>query len=59
MRITKFLQHWIAGQHGAGTWHGAGPVQAQRVMVGRLADMEGKKKLAKDLAGLKEEELDS
>jgi 4-hydroxybutyryl-CoA dehydratase/vinylacetyl-CoA-Delta-isomerase len=52
--MTKFLQHWIAGQHGVGTWHGAGPVQAQRVMVGRLADLEGKKKLAKDLAGLKE-----
>ncbi len=59
MRITKFLQHWIAGQHGPGTWHGAGPVQAQRVMVSRLADLEGKKKLAKELAGLKEEELDS
>ena len=59
MRITKFLQHWIAGQHGPGTWHGAGPVQAQRVMVARLADLEEKKDLAKELAGLNDEELDS
>ncbi len=55
MRITKFLQHWIAGQHGPGTWHGAGPVQAQRVMVERLSDMEEKKRLARELAGLKDE----
>ncbi len=54
MRITKFLQHWIAGQHGPGTWHGAGPVQAQRVMVERLANLEEKKRLAKELSGLKD-----
>ena len=59
MRITKFLQHWIAGQHGPGTWHGAGPVQAQRVMVARLANLEEKKDLAKELAGLNDDELDS
>jgi len=54
MRLTKFLQHWIAGQHGPGTWHGAGPVQAQRVMVERLANLEEKKQLAKELAGIKD-----
>ncbi len=38
---------------------GAGPVQAQRVMLARLADLEEKKNLAKELAGLHDEEFDN
>jgi 4-hydroxybutyryl-CoA dehydratase/vinylacetyl-CoA-Delta-isomerase len=34
--------------------HGAGPPQAMRIMIARQADLEHKKKLARDLAGIKE-----
>jgi 4-hydroxybutyryl-CoA dehydratase / vinylacetyl-CoA-Delta-isomerase len=52
MKITKLLQNWTAGLHGVGTWHGAGPVQAQKIMVQRLADFEEMKRLAKEMAGI-------
>jgi 4-hydroxybutyryl-CoA dehydratase/vinylacetyl-CoA-Delta-isomerase len=35
--------------------HGAGSPQAQRIMIARQCNMEGKKKLAKDIARIKEE----
>lgn len=54
LRITKFLQNWVAGLHGAGTWHGAGSPQAQRVAIMSLTDFEHKKKLAKMLAKLED-----
>jgi 4-hydroxybutyryl-CoA dehydratase/vinylacetyl-CoA-Delta-isomerase len=34
--------------------HGAGSPQAQRIMIGRLSDIETKKRYAKDLASIKE-----
>jgi len=34
--------------------HGAGSPQAQRITIFRHADLEAKKKLSKDLAGIKE-----
>ena len=34
--------------------HGAGSPQAQRIMIRRQADLEGKKALARHLAGIKE-----
>jgi 4-hydroxybutyryl-CoA dehydratase / vinylacetyl-CoA-Delta-isomerase len=52
LRVAKFLQHWTAGLHGAGTWHGAGAPQAQRVMISYLTDYEAKKKMAKKLMGM-------
>lgn len=52
LKITKLLQNWTAGLHGVGTWHGAGPVQAQKIMVGRLADFDEMKGLARGLLGL-------
>ena len=33
--------------------HGAGSPQAQRILIARLADMNMKKQLAKDIAGIK------
>ncbi len=54
MRITKFLQNWTAGLHGVGTWHGAGSTVTQRIAIGRLADLEAKKRMAQKLAGLLE-----
>ena len=54
MRMTRFLQNWIAGLHGVGTWHGAGPRQNQMIMLYRDTDLEKKKQMAKVLAGLKD-----
>ncbi|MFC1919942.1 4-hydroxyphenylacetate 3-hydroxylase N-terminal domain-containing protein [Chloroflexota bacterium] len=54
MRIARFLQHWVAGLHGAATWHGAGSPQAQKMTLYRLFDFEEKKKMARELAGLPE-----
>jgi 4-hydroxybutyryl-CoA dehydratase/vinylacetyl-CoA-Delta-isomerase len=33
--------------------HGAGSPQAQRIMISRQSDLEGKKQLAKDIAKIK------
>ncbi len=54
LRVAKFLQNWTAGLHGAGTWHGAGAPQTQRVMVSYLTDFESKKQMARKLMGLTE-----
>jgi len=56
MRMLKFLQHWVAGPQGVRMWHGGVPPQAHRLTVYReaLAGLEEKKKLAKELAGIKE-----
>jgi len=54
LRLAKFVQNWCAGLHGAGTWHGAGSPQAQKMVLYALTDLEEKKKLAKNLAGIKE-----
>ena len=56
LKIAKFLQHWAAGLHGAGTWHGAGAPQTQRLLFMVLTDFEKKKKLARKLMGMKEED---
>jgi len=58
MRITKVLQNWAAGLHGAGTWHGAGSVQAQMISLMRVADIDEKKKIAMEVAGIEEEKED-
>ena len=54
LKVAKFLQHWSAGLHGPGTWHGAGAPQAQRFAISILTDFEAKKKMAKKLMGMKE-----
>ncbi|GAG30511.1 unnamed protein product [marine sediment metagenome] len=56
MRMLKFLQHWTAGPQGVRMWHGGGPLQAHRITIYRqsLAGLEEKKKLAKELAGIKD-----
>ena len=50
MRIARFLQNWVAGLHGLGTYQGSGPSQSQYVSIYRVADLESKKKMALDLA---------
>jgi 4-hydroxybutyryl-CoA dehydratase/vinylacetyl-CoA-Delta-isomerase len=52
LKVAKFLQHWSAGLHGPGTWHGAGAPQGQRVMIQYLTDFEAKKKMAKKIMGM-------
>ena len=52
MRIMKFLQHWVAGLHGVGTYQGSGPSQNQIMVLYRIADLESKKKMAVELAGV-------
>ena len=50
MRMTKFIQNWVSGPHGVGTWHGAGSPQAQRLEIYRSVDLEEKKRWAERLA---------
>lgn len=52
MKVTKLLQNWTAGQHGVGTWHGAGPVMAQKIMIQRMTDYEDEKNLVKETLGI-------
>ncbi len=53
MKVHKLLQHWTAGMHGVGTWHGAGPVMAQKIMLQRVIDYEHEKNLVKQTLNLK------
>ena len=39
--------------HGVGTWHGAGPVQAQKIMLQRVIDYTHEKDLVKKTLRLK------
>jgi 4-hydroxybutyryl-CoA dehydratase/vinylacetyl-CoA-Delta-isomerase len=52
MRITRFLQNWVAGLHGVGTAQGAGPSQNQNLILYRITDLEEKKRMAEDLANM-------
>jgi 4-hydroxybutyryl-CoA dehydratase/vinylacetyl-CoA-Delta-isomerase len=50
MRMVKFLQNWVAGLHGVGTYQGAGPSQNQMLVLYRITDLEEKKRMADELA---------
>ena len=56
-RIMRFLENICTGAAAVGyrteSMHGAGSPQAQRIMIARQGNIEGKKKLAKELAGIK------
>jgi 4-hydroxybutyryl-CoA dehydratase/vinylacetyl-CoA-Delta-isomerase len=56
LKVHKLLQHWTAGQHGVATWHGAGPVMAQKIMLQRVINYEHEKNLVKQTLNLKEKE---
>jgi 4-hydroxybutyryl-CoA dehydratase / vinylacetyl-CoA-Delta-isomerase len=51
--VHKHLQNWTAGMHGVGTWHGAGPVQAQKIMLQRVIDYSHDTDLVKKTLKLK------
>ena len=54
MKVTKLLQNWTAGQHGVGTWHGAGPVMAQKIMLQRVINYDHEKDLVKRTLKIKD-----
>jgi len=53
MKVHKLLQNWTAGMHGVGTWHGAGPVMAQKIMLQRVISYEHEKELVRRTLNLK------
>ena len=53
MRMTRFLQNWGAGLHRVGMWHRAYPHKKQMIMLYRETDLESKRGMAKELAGVK------
>lgn len=58
MRILRFLENMCLGSAAVGyrteSLHGAGSPQAQRIMISRQGNIEGKKCLAKEIAGIKQ-----
>lgn len=56
MRVLRFLENLCLGGAAVGyrteSMHGAGSPQAQRIMIARQGDIQGKKALAKALAGI-------
>ena len=56
MRILRFLENICLGASAVGyrteSLHGAGSPQAQRIMIGRQGNIQGKKELAKRIAGI-------
>jgi 4-hydroxybutyryl-CoA dehydratase/vinylacetyl-CoA-Delta-isomerase len=56
MRILRLIENLCMGTGAVGylteSMHGAGSPQAQRIMISRLADIEKKKHLAKELCGI-------
>ncbi|MBW1721497.1 MAG: aromatic ring hydroxylase [Deltaproteobacteria bacterium] len=57
LKVHKLLQNWTAGLHGVGTWHGAGPVMAQKIMLQRVINYDREKDLVKETLNLKERPL--
>jgi len=59
MRIMRLIENITLGTAAVGyrteSMHGAGSPQAQRIMIGRQADLEQKKKLAAIIAGIDQE----
>ncbi len=53
LKVHKLLQHWTAGMHGVGTWHGAGPVMTQKIMLQRVIDYEHDKEIVKKILNIK------
>lgn len=55
-RVLRLIENMTLGRNAVGylteSMHGAGSPQAQRIQIARQMDIEGKKKLAKSLAGI-------
>jgi 4-hydroxybutyryl-CoA dehydratase/vinylacetyl-CoA-Delta-isomerase len=59
IRMLRLIENMTLGRNAVGylteSLHGAGSPQAQRIQIARQMDIEGKKKLAKRLAGIDDE----
>ena len=59
MRVMRLIENMTLGRNAVGylteSMHGAGSPQAQRIQIARQMDIETKKGLAKNLAGIKDE----
>jgi 4-hydroxybutyryl-CoA dehydratase / vinylacetyl-CoA-Delta-isomerase len=59
MRILRLIENLTLGTAAVGyrteSLHGAGSPQAQRIMISRQGNLEGKKKLAKTIAGIEDD----
>lgn len=57
MKVFRFLENVCLGSAAVGyrteSMHGAGSPQAQRIMIQRQGDIQGKKQLVKDIVGIK------
>ena len=57
-KVLRLLENLCLGTAAVGyrteSMHGAGSPQAQRIMISRQGNIQGKKQLAKDIAGIKE-----
>ena len=55
-RVLRLLENLTMGMGAVGylaeSMHGAGSPQAQRIMIGRLADLDEKARMARRLAGI-------
>lgn len=60
MRILRLIENMTLGRNAVGylteSMHGAGSPQAQRIQIGRMMQLEYKKRLAKIIAGVETEE---
>jgi 4-hydroxybutyryl-CoA dehydratase/vinylacetyl-CoA-Delta-isomerase len=58
IRMLRLIENMTLGRNAVGylteSLHGAGSPQAQRIQIARQMDIEGKKKLARRLAGIEE-----
>ena len=58
MRILRLIENMTLGRNAVGylteSMHGAGSPQAQRIQIGRQMQLDFKKQLAKELAGIEE-----
>jgi 4-hydroxybutyryl-CoA dehydratase/vinylacetyl-CoA-Delta-isomerase len=56
IKILRLIENLTLGTAAVGyrteSMHGAGSPQAQRIMISRQGDLEGKKKLAKEIVGI-------
>jgi 4-hydroxybutyryl-CoA dehydratase/vinylacetyl-CoA-Delta-isomerase len=57
VRMMRLIENMVFGAGMVESLHGAGSPQAQRITILRQANLEAKKKLSKELAGIKEGDL--
>jgi 4-hydroxybutyryl-CoA dehydratase/vinylacetyl-CoA-Delta-isomerase len=59
VRVLRLIENMTLGRNAVGylteSLHGAGSPQAQRIVIGRTADLEAKRRLAERLAGIAED----